>query len=132
AGLVDDPEFLPAIYGAEPDDDWTDPATWAKANPSMDATIKRAYLETECKRAQQLVGYQNAFRRPHCCQWVEQADRWLDLAVWDRGAVALPDEATLRGRPCWGGLDLATTHDLSALTLVWPRDPLPEYWVKCW
>jgi phage terminase large subunit-like protein len=131
-GSIDDPEFLPAIYAADPDDDWTDPSTWAKANPSMDATIKRAYLETECKRAQQLVGYQNAFRRLHCCQWVEQADRWLDLAVWDRGALALPNEATLRTRPCWGGLDLATTHDLTALTLVWPRDPLPGYWVKCW
>lgn len=130
-GLIDDPEFLPAIYAAEPEDDWTAPATWAKANPSLGFTIKRDYLETECKRAQQIVGAQNAFRRLHLCQWVEQADRWLDLAVWDRGAVAVPDDEGLAGQPCWGGLDLAATNDLTAFVLVWRR-AAGGYWVRPW
>ena len=130
-GLIDDPEFLPAIYAAEPEDDWTDPATWAKANPSLDQTIKRDYLETECRRAQQLVAEQNAFRRLHLCQWVEQADRWLDLAVWDRGAIELPSDDALSGEPCWGGLDLAKTNDLTAFVLVWRRED-GGYWVRAW
>lgn len=32
-GVVDDPFFLPVIFGAGEKDDWADPKTWAKANP---------------------------------------------------------------------------------------------------
>jgi phage terminase large subunit-like protein len=119
-GVVTDPEFLPVLYGAEREDDWTAPATWAKANPSLGKTVKAEYLAAECRRAQELPGYQNTFRRLHLNVWTEQAERWLDLAVWDRGARPVDDDA-LAGQPCWGGLDLASTHDLTALVLVWPR-----------
>jgi phage terminase large subunit-like protein len=35
-----DPTFYPVIYGADIDDDWTDPAVWFKANPSLGKTIQ--------------------------------------------------------------------------------------------
>lgn len=130
-GRVDDPTFLPVLYGASPEDDWTDPTTWAKANPSLEKTVKLDYLAQECRRAQDVVGYQNTFKRLHLNLWTEQEDRWLDVAVWDRGAAALPDDATLATLPCWGGLDLASTHDLTAFTLVWPR-PGGGYWTRAW
>ena len=130
-GAVDDPTFLPIIYGADPEDDWTDPAIWEKANPSLGKTVKRDYLEQECRRAQEIVGAQNTFKRLHLNIWTEQADRWLDIAVWDRGAEALPGDDVLAGRPCWGGLDLASTHDLTAFVLIWPRDE-GGYYVRPW
>jgi Phage terminase-like protein, large subunit len=34
-----DPTFYPVIYGADENDDWTDPKVWAKANPSMGITV---------------------------------------------------------------------------------------------
>ncbi len=34
-----DPTFYPVIYGADENDDWTDPEVWAKANPSMGITV---------------------------------------------------------------------------------------------
>jgi phage terminase large subunit-like protein len=130
-GVLTDPTFLPVIYGAGSADDWTAPATWARANPSLGITVKRDYLEAECRRAQELPGYQNTFKRLHLNLWTEQADRWLDVATWDRGAEPLPDDAVLHDRPCWGGLDLASTHDLTALVLLWPRDE-GGYWVRPW
>ena len=38
-GRKKDPTFYPVIYGAEPDDDWTDPKVWKKANPSLGITV---------------------------------------------------------------------------------------------
>ena len=34
-GLVPDKEFLPAVYAAEKDDDWSSPKVWRKANPNL-------------------------------------------------------------------------------------------------
>jgi phage terminase large subunit-like protein len=128
-GRIEDPSFLPVIYGADPAADWTLPETWAQANPSLGKTLKREYLATECQRAQQIVGYQNTFKRLHLNLWTEQDDRWLDIALWDRGATPLPDD--LAGRPCWGGLDLAVTHDLTAFVLIWQREE-GGYYARPW
>jgi phage terminase large subunit-like protein len=118
-GAIDDPEFYPAIFAAALEDDWTRPATWAKANPGLGHTIKREYLEAQCRRAQETPGYVQTFRRLHCNQWVESAERWLDLAAWDEGALPV-DLAALAGRTCYGGLDLASTSDLAAFVLIFP------------
>jgi phage terminase large subunit-like protein len=128
-GRVTDPTFLPVLYGADPEADWTQPETWAQANPSLGKTIKQDYLAAECQRAQEVVGYQNTFKRLHLNLWTEQDARWLDLAVWDRGATALPED--LGSRPCWGGLDLASTHDLTAFVLLW-RLESGAYAARAW
>jgi phage terminase large subunit-like protein len=127
-GIIDDPTFFAYIAGAEDDDDWTSPVTWAKANPGLGVTIKTDYLETECKRAQASPAYQNTFRRLHLNQWTSQDERWLDMAAWNACSQPLPD---LTGRDCYAGLDLASTTDIAALSLVFPpvEDGEP-YWIK--
>lgn len=130
-GVIDDPTHYGVIHAAERDDDWQDPEVWKKANPSLGVTIPQTYLETECLRAVDSPAYQNSFRRLHLNQWTAQRDRWLDLAAWDRCGQELPD---LQGRPCYAGLDLASTTDLTALVLVFPPvEALPEttepFWV---
>ena len=63
----------------------------------------------------------------HLNEWTEQAERWIDLAAWDAcaGPVALE---LLRGRPCFGGLDLSTTTDLTALAWVFPPGGDDDLW----
>src|SRR5262245_16910875 len=121
AGLVDDPTFLGVIYAAPPDADWKDPKTWAKANPGLGSSIKREYLAQECRRAQDMPVYENEFRRYHLNQWTESARAWVPMGTWDRGAAPIDLDA-LKGRPCYGGLDMATNTDLSALVLAFPQE----------
>ena len=133
AGIIDDPEFLPVIYAADETDDWTDPSVWAKANPSLGRTIKREYLEAECRRAQEIPAYENTFKQLHLNIWTEQAVRWLPMDRWDGAAPRAPLES-FHGRPCWAGLDLSTTTDITALVLVFPADDgaldvVPFFWV---
>jgi phage terminase large subunit-like protein len=47
--------------------------------------------------------------------------------VWDAGAHPIDREA-LRGRTCFGGLDLSTTTDVSAFVLVFPPEETGEHW----
>jgi phage terminase large subunit-like protein len=52
-------------------------------------------------------------------QWTESETRWLTPESW--AACNFPvDLESLRGRTCYGGLDLSTTVDLSALAYVFP------------
>nr|DAU55602.1 MAG TPA: Terminase large subunit [Caudoviricetes sp.] len=130
-----DPTFYPVIYGADESDDWTDPAVWRKANPSLDITVGIDKVEAACNSAKQNPGEENSFRQLRLNQWVKQAIRWMPMEKWD--ACAFPiDEDELEGRVCYGGLDLSSTTDITAFVLVFPpRDEadkyiiLPFFWV---
>lgn len=126
-----DPETLVVIYAAEAEDDWADPETWAKANPNLGVSVKREYLEAECRRAQESPRLENDFRRYHLNQWTAQDVRWLPLDRWDRcaGEVAWRDlPERMAGREAWGGLDIASTSDLTALKWVFPPLEQGEPW----
>jgi phage terminase large subunit-like protein len=129
-----DPTFLPVIYETKAEEDWRDEKVWARANPNLGVSVSLDYLRSKCQQAQEFPDFENTFRQLHLNQWTEQATRWLSMAAWDAcGAVPVDAEA-LRGRPCWGGLDLASTRDLTAFVLVFPEDDggytlLPRFWV---
>ena len=130
-----DPTFYPVIYGADESDDWTDPAVWKKANPSLGITVGIDKVEAACNSAKQNPGEENAFRQLRLNQWVKQAVRWMPMDKWDACAFPVdPDE--LEGRVCYGGLDLSSTTDITAFVLVFPpRDEtdkyviLPYFWI---
>jgi len=132
-GTVADQEYFAYIAAADQDDDWTSPATWRKANPSLGVTVSEEYLAGECARALASPAYQNTFRRLYLNQWTSQDARWLDMRAWDACGKSLPD---LSGRPCYGGLDLASTTDIAAFVLAFPPveegEPmwlLPNFWI---
>lgn len=116
-GVIEDEEFLPVIWAADPEDDWAAPATWKKANPSLGITIREDFLSAECRRAKASPAYENAFKRFHLNLWTEQVSRWLPVEAWLACDAAIPDE-DLAGVPVYGGLDLGETDDLSAFVLV--------------
>lgn len=126
-GILDDPTFLPVIYAAPEDADWTDPKVWAAANPNLGVCLKEEYLQQECAKAQETPAYENTFRRLHLNQWTEQETRWMAMEKWDACEVLI-DPAHLKGKQCYAGLDLASTTDIAAFVLVFPpQDGLDEY-----
>ena len=130
-----DPTFYPVIYGADENDDWTDPKVWRKANPSLDITVGIDKVRDACESAKQNPGEENAFRQLRLNQWVKQAVRWMPMEKWDKCAFSV-DEDELEGRVCYGGLDLSSTTDITAFVLVFPpideEDKyiiLPYFWI---
>lgn len=118
-----DPTFYPVIYGADDTEDWTNPKVWKKCNPSLGETIGIDKVKTACESAKQNPGEENSFRQLRLNQWVKQAVRWMPMDKWDKCAFAV-NEDDLRGRVCYGGLDLSSTTDITAFVLVFP--PLDE------
>ena len=130
-GEVDDDAFLPVVYYAADEDDWTDPAVWHKANPNLGVSVQLSYLERECARAQESKTYENTFRRLHLNQWTSQEVRFLQMHSW-RNCASDYTEADLAGLECYGGLDLSQTTDLTAFVLVFLRDGHYIIWPRFW
>jgi phage terminase large subunit-like protein len=131
-----DPTFYPVIYGAEDDDDWTDPEVWKKSQsvPWGNGWYRQSAASLRTGKAEP--------RRGECLPSVKaesvgikQAVRWMPMAVWD--ACAFPtDKSELEGRVCYGGLDLSSTTDITAFVLVFPPEDeddkyiiLPYFWI---
>ena len=126
-GTLQDDSWFAFIASADEGDDWTDPEVWRKANPSFGLSVKEDDLARKAEKAIALPGAQNAFRRMHLNEWTEQAERWIDMAAWD-ACDAPVDLEQLRGRPCFGGLDLSTTTDITALAWVFPPEDDDGLW----
>ena len=90
AGRKVDPTFYPVIYGAEEDDDWTDPKVWKKANPSLGITVGIDKVKAACESAKQNPAEENSFRQLRLNQWVKQSVRWMPMDKWDKCACLRP------------------------------------------
>ncbi len=113
------------------EDDWRDEAVWIKANPSLGVTPRLETLRRSVSEAEASPARQNSVRRLYLNQWTEQVTRWLSVERWaslERGV----DYDALRGRRCYGGLDLARVNDLSALCLLFPPVEAGEPWIAIW
>lgn len=134
-GTFDDPETLVVIYAADREDDWQSEETWRKANPNLGVSEKLDTMRTNARRARQLPRLENHFKNYHLNIWTEQAVRWLPIDAvddegrsfgWDHcaGPVDWSDlEDHLMHKRCFGGLDLSSTTDLSALVWWFPVQP---------
>jgi phage terminase large subunit-like protein len=151
-GVITDASFFSRHFGAANDDDWTNRDVWRAANPALGHFLSAEFLEQEFTQASMLPARQNMFRQLYLNQWVEQSTRWIDVAAWDACANAGTNETristssqicdevksahgpNLKGRRCFGGLDLASVQDISALVLAFPGedgvvDVLPFFWI---
>lgn len=117
-----DRTLYPAIYEADEDDDWHDPETWRKANPNLGISVQLRYLHQQHRKAVEIPGYENTFKRYHLNMHTEQAKRWLPMDAWHRSAGRRMTEEELRGRECYLALDLSSTQDITALVGVFPRE----------
>ena len=114
----DDAQFA-IIYELDDDDDWTDSSTWIKANPSLGTALRGQLLDSQLQQAINLGGSREVeFKTKHLNKWVTASKTWIQDEVWMRNKR----EAKLDGLKCWGGLDLASVSDMTALVMVYPED----------
>ena len=120
-GKKTDDSLFSMIYELDAEDDWKDPGSWLKANPSLGSSISKEYLEQQATQARNYGGAEEVnFKTKHCNLWVRSSESWVSDEVWQKNNLGVVDiEPT---RPCYGGLDLASVSDFCSLVLAFPRD----------
>ncbi len=117
--VIEDDSYFGIIFSLDDDDDWEDERTWIKANPNLGVSVKLDDLRRKAAKAKEMPSALNAFLRLHMNLWTQSETKWVDVEKW-RSCGEAVDAEGLRGRICYGGLDLSSTIDISALVLVFP------------
>lgn len=121
SGEIDDTSFHGTVYAVPEDLDPFDPEHWPLANPALGKFRSARELAEEAHRAERMPTFEPAFRNLYLNQRVDAEPKAINPAEWELCGGKF-DAAALDGRPCYAGLDLSSTRDLSALALYFPDD----------
>lgn len=129
AGQMQDDTFFAYICALdEGDDPFKSEKCWPKANPSLRHGLPgMRYLREQVSQARGMPSKESIVRRLNFCQWVEAESPWIGGEVWF-GCEDKFDTTSLYGRRCYGGLDLSSTQDLTALVLLFEPTPDDPFW----
>ena len=149
---ADLPEWLPVMFGIGAltgDDqdkidalDIYDEALWYACNPGLGHNLPLRTFRREARAARQSESAEGLFRWLRLNQWVStKSVGWIPLTIYDKTQLNRPEWAELsapkrriavrewlRGKQCYGGLDLSKSTDLTAFVLLFPPQEGLETW----
>lgn len=132
-GTLTDETFLPVIYEAAKDDAWDSEETWKKANPGYGVSVKPAYIKKQVEKVRATPSRRTAFERLHLNRRTESDDPWILHDAWDRSAGIVRTLEECGTARIFGGVDLSSTTDLTALVLIAEMgdglDLFPYFWI---
>ena len=121
-------DYFGIIYTIDEGDNIEDPVAWEKANPLYGITVDEKKFRSQLALAKANPSINRELKTKWLNFWINQASLWLDSDKWTRCYMPQVTKEDLIGKRCYGGLDLATTQDLSALVWVFP----PQEGLKGW
>jgi phage terminase large subunit-like protein len=137
-GVIEADHFLVLYYalddenvseGIKADDDFDD-TKWIKANPLMEVNpLLLKEIRKESIEAKLMPGRHAEFKIKRLNRPSSAVGGWINLVKW-KSCNGLVDLDWLRQYPCYGGLDLASTRDLTSFRLVWDVDGI--YYTHGW
>lgn len=137
-GIIEADHFLVLYFalddedkenGIAGDDDF-DESKWIKANPLMEVNpLLLKEIRKEAIEAKQMPGRHAEFKIKRLNRPSSAAGGWVNLVKW-KACNGLVDLEWLKQYPCYGGLDLASTRDLTSFRLVWDVDGI--YYTHGW
>jgi len=121
--VIDDDSYFAYITTVDDKSKWEDPREWAKANPNLGISVSLDFLAKLCQKAKESPIDKADFLRYHLNVRTSDVSKYIDMELWRKNGKRF-DPETLKGRKCYGGLDLSSRVDISAWVLFF--EPTPE------
>ena len=122
-GQVEDDSFWGQVYTLDEGDDWLSPESWAKANPGYGKSVQPDDMERLAKQAGESPSARINYMTKRLNVWQNSSEAWLSMIDWDAsGETPRPPLESLKGRPCYMGLDLASVSDFACIALLFPLE----------
>ena len=123
--VIDDPSANPTFYGliyaADPEvDDFDDPKVWRKANPSMGVAFPEDEFRDDWKDSLTDPRKRSKWLRYSLNVWQAADNRWFHGSAFADCRKDPP--ATLEGRPCVVGIDIASHLDMTAAAFLFKAE----------
>lgn len=116
-GLKKDDEMFIAIYSLDTTDDWRDEKNWVKCAPNLDITVTKKYIKGQVQQAINNPADEVGVKTKTLNLWCDSSNVWLpeDYIIKSSQKVDLEQ---YRDLPCYIGVDLAATSDLTAVAYL--------------
>src|SRR5262245_7435406 len=121
-GEIQDPSFHLTLFAAPPDADPWSRKTWKAANPALADFRSLEDVKRLALQAQRMPSAEASFRNLILNQRVDTTQHFIPPTVWKACGNQAGSSVLFKGRPCFAGLDLGATRDLSALILLFADD----------
>ena len=110
----DNPRWFGLLYALDPQDDWRNPKTWAKANPMHGISVFEEAIAQRAEEAKNKPAALNEFLCKTLNIYVSAQTAWVDRGNWDKPECnsAIPEKEP---EAVFIGFDLAATRDLNAV-----------------
>jgi phage terminase large subunit-like protein len=108
---ADNPHWFGLLYGLDPQDNWKDESTWAKANPMHGISVYQEAIKERCEQAKSKPAALNEFLCKTLNVYVSANTAWIDRDYWDKSIGEDKDDP----EEVFIGFDLAATRDLNAV-----------------
>jgi len=130
AALGEDPTMYLQLAAAPVDVDIFDEATWYGCNEALGKYLDLNEFRAQAGQAKRLPSLRAKFENLRLNKRIDANLQYISDSDWMQCAAPL-DMKELAGKPCYGGLDLSQTTDMSALVLYWPHNGavLPFFWL---
>jgi phage terminase large subunit-like protein len=130
AALGIDPSIYLQLAAAPIDADIFDEKTWFACNEALGKFLDLNEFRAQAEQAKRIPNFRSKFQNLRLNQRIDAHVQFLSDADWMTCAQPL-DLAALAGKPCYAGLDLSQTTDMTALVLYWPHNGavLPYFWL---
>lgn len=125
---VDDTLFC-LIYTIDEEDDWCDESNWIKANPNLNVSVKEEFIEQQVNQAKNNPIQEVSVRTKLLNQWLDSSSSWIPMSFVDK-SFAKVDLEEFRDEYCYVGVDLGSVSDLTAVSVMIPKDD--KIYVKNW
>jgi phage terminase large subunit-like protein len=110
----DNPHWFGLLYGLDPQDNWKDETTWAKANPMHGISVYQEAIKERCEQAKLKPAALNEFLCKTLNVYVSANTAWIDRDYWDKSVGDDPGDP----EEVFIGFDLAATRDLNAVCVL--------------
>lgn len=115
-----DDEVFVWIFSQDSDDEYDKPETWRKSNPMLGSILELSRMEADKKKAiskgaEAVV----SFKALNLNMWCTSDKAFIKDSDWVKSGTNFSPEL-LKGRECWGGLDMASRDDFCAFSLYFP------------
>ena len=120
-GLKEDDSMFIAIYCLDEDDEWTDEKNWCKCSPNLDVTVTSKYIREQVQSAINNPSEEVGVKTKTLNLWCDTAQVWLPETYIIKASKNV-DLQNLKDYPCYVGVDLASTSDLTAVSYLVVKD----------
>ena len=129
AGIKEDDSLFSVIYTLDEDDSWTDSENWIKANPNLNVTVNKEFIQKQVIQAKNNPSDEVGIKTKNLNIWCDSVQVWIpdDYIIKASKKLSFQD---FKSEEVYIGVDLSSTQDMTAVAYCFFVDKKKQFIIK--